>query len=39
MPNLVEKFRAEVGFLWGPKSPLPPRVTRTQNTPRDIGLN
>ena len=25
MPNLVEKFREEVGFLWGDKKPLPPR--------------
>ena len=32
MPNLVEQFRAEVGFLWGGKNP-PPRVTRTQKYP------
>ena len=36
MPNLVEKFRAEVGFLWGAKSPPPsPQVTRTQIYPAE----
>ena len=33
MPNLVEQFRAEVGFLWGPKCPPPHRVTSTQKHP------
>ena len=31
MPNLVKKFRVEVGFLWGAKKPSPPpHITRTQ---------
>ena len=32
MPNLVEKFRAEVGFLWGGAKKLP-GITRTQKYP------
>ena len=31
MPNLVEKFRAELGFLWGAN----PHVTRTQIYPTE----
>ena len=32
MPNLVKKFRAEVGFLWGGQK-APPHVTGTKNYP------
>ena len=38
MPNLVEKFKAEVGFLWGAKKP-PPHVTRTQIYPAEDRVN
>ena len=30
MPNLVEKFGAEVGFLWGGQKAPPRCITRTQ---------
>ena len=36
MPNLVEKFRAEVGFLWGGRGvKSPSHVTRTQIYPAE----
>ena len=36
MPNLVEKFRVKVGFLWGAKKSPPPAQLELKNTPRDI---
>ena len=38
MPNLVKKFRVEVGFLWGGGPKFPPAQLELKNTPRDIGL-
>ena len=37
MPNLVKKFRVEVGLYEGQKAP--PRVTRSEIYPAEDGLN
>ena len=39
MPNLVKKFRVEVGFLWGGPESHPPHVTGTQIYPSEDRVN